>query len=234
MVSGTISPRYSRYFSPFPHGTGSLSVSQEYLALADGAARFRRGFTGPALLRILIYSINFSVRDSHPVSCSFPASFPFVARVFYQSYNPRKAVTCLVWALPASLATTTGITACFLLLQVLRCFSSLRSPLDCSRSLVFNQGGCPIRISADQCIFAAPRRFSQLITSFFASESLGIPHTPFSTFTQVRSSTPAYPKVRKQHYHAWLPFLLLYLFSLTNMSMNFVPVESNKPSNTST
>ena len=185
MVSGTISPRYSRYFSPFPHGTGSLSVSQEYLALADGAARFRRGFTGPALLRILICSINFSVRDSHPVSCSFPASFPFVARVFYQSYNPRKAVTSLVWAPPASLATTTGITSCFLLLQVLRCFSSLRSPLDCSRSLVFNQGGCPIRISVDQCIFAAPHRFSQLITSFFASESLGIPHTPFSTFTQV-------------------------------------------------
>ena len=38
MVSGSISLRYSRFFSPFPHGTGSLSVSQEYLALADGPA----------------------------------------------------------------------------------------------------------------------------------------------------------------------------------------------------
>ena len=37
MVSGSISPPYSGYFSPFPHGTGSLSVSQEYLALPDGA-----------------------------------------------------------------------------------------------------------------------------------------------------------------------------------------------------
>ena len=36
-VSGTISLRYPRFFSPFPHGTGSLSVSQEYLALPDGA-----------------------------------------------------------------------------------------------------------------------------------------------------------------------------------------------------
>jgi hypothetical protein len=36
MVSGSISLRYSRFFSPFPHGTGSLSVSQEYLALPDG------------------------------------------------------------------------------------------------------------------------------------------------------------------------------------------------------
>ena len=38
MVSGSISLRYSRFFSPFLHSTGSLSVSQEYLALADGPA----------------------------------------------------------------------------------------------------------------------------------------------------------------------------------------------------
>ena len=54
MVSGTISLLCSRFFSPFPHGTGSLSVSQEYLALADGAAGFRQDFSGPVLLRILI------------------------------------------------------------------------------------------------------------------------------------------------------------------------------------
>ena len=52
MVSGSFSPRYSRCFSPFPHGTGSLSVSQEYLALADGPAEFNQGFTCPDLLRI--------------------------------------------------------------------------------------------------------------------------------------------------------------------------------------
>ena len=52
MVSGSISLPCSGFFSPFPHGTGSLSVSQEYLALADGPARFIQGFTCPALLRI--------------------------------------------------------------------------------------------------------------------------------------------------------------------------------------
>jgi hypothetical protein len=41
----------------------------------------------------------------------------------------------------------------------------------------FTVTGCPIRTSADQFVFANPRSFSQLITSFFASESLGIPHT---------------------------------------------------------
>ena len=40
--------------------------------------------------------------------------------------------------------------------------------------------GCPIRISAGQWVFAPRRSFSQLVTSFFASESLGIPHAPFS------------------------------------------------------
>ena len=38
-------------FSPFPHGTGSLSVSHEYLALADGPAGFTQDFSCPALLR---------------------------------------------------------------------------------------------------------------------------------------------------------------------------------------
>jgi hypothetical protein len=52
MVSGSISLPYSGFFSPFPHGTGSLSVSQEYLALWDGPHSFIQGFTCPALLRI--------------------------------------------------------------------------------------------------------------------------------------------------------------------------------------
>ena len=42
--------------------------------------------------------------------------------------------------------------------------------------------GCPIRRFADLGIFAPPRNFSQLITSFFASESLGILHSPLLTF----------------------------------------------------
>ena len=42
--------------------------------------------------------------------------------------------------------------------------------------------GCPIRTSTDQIILANPRSFSQLITSFFASESLGIPRAPLITY----------------------------------------------------
>jgi hypothetical protein len=38
------------FFSPFPHGTGSLSVITAYLALEDGPPSFRQGFSCPALL----------------------------------------------------------------------------------------------------------------------------------------------------------------------------------------
>ena len=59
MVSGSFSPSYSEYFSPFLHSTGSLSVSQEYLALPDGAGKFKRGVSDPALLRILPLHFDF-------------------------------------------------------------------------------------------------------------------------------------------------------------------------------
>ena len=49
-VSGSISLPSPGFFSPFPHGTGSLSVGQEYLALEDGPPIFRQGFSCPALL----------------------------------------------------------------------------------------------------------------------------------------------------------------------------------------
>ncbi len=38
-------------FSPFPHGTCSLSVTREYLGLEGGPPMFRQDFTCPALLK---------------------------------------------------------------------------------------------------------------------------------------------------------------------------------------
>ena len=45
------------------------------------------------------------------------------------------------------------------------------------RCHLFKVTGCPIRKSADQRAFAPPRGLSQLVTSFLASESPGIPRT---------------------------------------------------------
>jgi hypothetical protein len=50
-VSGTLSLPLSGCFSPFPHGTGSLSVMHEYLGLEGGPPNFRQDFTCPALLK---------------------------------------------------------------------------------------------------------------------------------------------------------------------------------------
>jgi hypothetical protein len=113
MVSGTISPPYSGYFSPFPHGTCSLSVSQEYLALPDGAGSFGRSFTGSALLRIPTMIICLRVPDCHRLWFNFPEVFHFTHYQLCRSYNPTVALTTVVWAVPRSLATTCGITIVF-------------------------------------------------------------------------------------------------------------------------
>ena len=74
-VSGTISLAVSAFFSPFPHGTGSLSVMQMYLALPDGAGRFTQGFTGLALLRIPASSKSVHLQGFHLLWRCFPDSF---------------------------------------------------------------------------------------------------------------------------------------------------------------
>src|SRR5690554_6022409 len=94
-VSETVSLPSSGCFSPFPHGTGSLSVSKEYLAFEGGPPIFRQDFTCPALL-------NTSTLASHtglsPILPSFPAG---------SARNCRSAG-------PRSLAATEGVSVDFL------------------------------------------------------------------------------------------------------------------------
>jgi hypothetical protein len=61
------------FFSPFPHGTSSLSVDYEYLALEDGPPIFRQDYTCPALLIVRsVPQSSFSVRGYHPLWPAFP------------------------------------------------------------------------------------------------------------------------------------------------------------------
>ena len=112
-VSGSISLPCSGFFSPFLHSTCSLSVSQEYLALADGAACFRQDSSGPALLRILLRVVCLPVRAFHPLRTAFPDRSRSQTSTISESYNPGGASTRPVWALPRSLATTWGIIVIF-------------------------------------------------------------------------------------------------------------------------
>ena len=68
--------------------------------------------------------------------------------------------------------------------------------------------GFPIRKSADQFIFADPRGLSQLITSFIASESQGIPRVPFLTFFYSCAFCAA-----------WYAFYLVSLFVIGHWSV---------------
>ncbi len=117
-------------FSPFPHGTGSLSVRNEYLALRDGPRGFKQGFSCPALLRYLLRVwINFVYA---PVTL-FGATFQWLRL-------STRLVTLLLQALqPPIHRNATGLGCSdfarhysrnrgfFLLLEVLRWFTSLRS-----------------------------------------------------------------------------------------------------------
>ena len=49
-VSGTVSLPSQGFFSPFPHGTSSLSVAGEYLALGDGPPKFPQDSSCPVVL----------------------------------------------------------------------------------------------------------------------------------------------------------------------------------------
>ncbi len=72
---------------------------------------------------------------------------------------------------------------CFLFLRVLRCFSSPRSPPLIVGIRHLCRMGCPIRKSPDRRPFAPPRSLSQLVTSFFAVKSQGIPCAPLVTYS---------------------------------------------------
>ena len=94
-----------------------------------------------------------------------------------QSSTP-KVLLPLVWPLPISLAATLGISfdfssSAYLDVSVQRVFLRM-TILFIIRWYSIAVPGSPIRISADLWIFAPPRSFSQLVTSFFGSWCQGI------------------------------------------------------------
>ena len=126
-------------FSPFPHGTSSLSVAKEYLALRGGPRGFRPGFSCPAVLRnlqgrpyvfaygtITLCGANFhSLRLTHDFVTSRPAG-----RRIKQALQPSRNNGCRLsryGSLGSSLFARhySGSRGFFPFLELLRCFSSL-------------------------------------------------------------------------------------------------------------
>ena len=131
-VSGTISLPSQGCFSPFPHGTGSLSVANEYLALPDGPGGFPRDFSCPAVLRNpSIEPVWFRLQDCHLLWSDFPDGS--TSDLVYHStalrpsrpYNPREQAPWFGLFRVRSPLLAESLT-CFLFLEVLRWFTSLR------------------------------------------------------------------------------------------------------------
>ena len=79
---------------------------------------------------------------------------------------------------------------------------------------------CLIRTPADHVLFADPRSFSQLTTSFFAFESLGIPHTPF--LTSFRFTYVLVARYTLVHLKLFTTYSLLYFSSMSMNSLSVV------------
>jgi hypothetical protein len=209
VVSGTISLPSQGFFSPFPHGTGSLSVAREYLVLPDGPGGFKQGFSCPALLRshwkedcIFTYAaVTLYGRPFQTVRLTL--SYPLFNQAILPFITERPLDYCGP-ATPSSPFESPGLDSsafarhylrnhcCFLFLRVLRWFtspSSLVHPMysdarnECSHSL-----GFPIRKSPDHSLVAASRGLSQLLASFIAFLRQGI-HTHALSSLTIKSTS---------------------------------------------
>jgi hypothetical protein len=94
-VSGSVSLRSQRFFSPFPHGTGSLSVANEYLALRRGRRGFMRSFTCSALLRNSPGPLWISVTGVSPSMPELSISLTYPRRSHYGVLQPRRQASGL-------------------------------------------------------------------------------------------------------------------------------------------
>ena len=177
-VSGSLSLRCPRCFSPFPHGTCALSVSRECLALADGAAGFGQGSSDPALLRVPARLASVPRTGLSPAAARLSRRVPLRSLLpLRRPYYPARASTPAVWALPLSLAATRGVTVVFLSSDYWD-VSVRRVRLPSKGMPCLRTAGCPIRTPADLGLLAPPRGLSRPAASFLASGSQGILRTP--------------------------------------------------------
>ena len=110
MVSGSISLPSEGFFSPFPHGTGALSVTNEYLALDRGRPRFTQNFTCSVLLRNSSVRFYISSTGLSPSLIGLSRPFDYILPTRVRVLQPR-STSASVWALPISLAATPGISS---------------------------------------------------------------------------------------------------------------------------
>ena len=153
------------FFSPFPHGTSSLSVDYEYLALEDGPPIFRQDYTCPALLVArLVPQPTFFIRGYHPLWPAFPSRS-----------DKSTAKTCRLVRFRSPLLSESR------LMSFPQGTEMFQFPWFASCIYVFNarypRGWVsPFGHRGINAPLPAPPRFSQACTSFIACDRQGIHH----------------------------------------------------------
>ena len=156
--------------------------------MEGGPPCFRQDSSCPVVLRIT-YHLSFPVSDTglSPSLTGLPRPFSCLPGTHELSLctcpTTPPVHASVVWALPFSLAATGGISldfsSCWYLDGSLPSVFPICTMCSCHMSLSSRQSGYPIRRPRDRGILAPPPGFSQLITSFFAWQLLGILRRPF-------------------------------------------------------
>ena len=127
---------------------------------------------------------SFRVRGYHPVSLFFPEDLVKVPQPLWLALQPQR-INSLVWALPASLAATKGISFDFfstaywdVSLQRVSLHKPMYSVYDTE---ILLSVGCPIRTFPGQSLYPTHRNFSQVSASFIAFRCQGIHQQPLLT-----------------------------------------------------
>ena len=154
------------FFSPFPHGTSSLSVDYEYLALEDGPPIFRQDVTCPALLVVhLVPPSTFSVRGYHPLWPAFPDCF-----------DKSIAKTCRLFRFRSPLLSESRLISVPLPTEMFQ-FRRFASPsLWIQEGMTLAGRVSPFGNPRIKARLPAPRGLSQAATSFIACSRQGIHH----------------------------------------------------------
>ena len=132
------------FFSPFPHGTGSLSVDHEYLALEDGPPIFRQDYTCPALLIVrLVPQSEFRLQGYHLLWRGFPSPSTIPTAKTYRLIRFRSPLLS-----ESRLISFPRATEMFQ-------FTRFAPQSLCIQNWVPRRVGFPIRISPDQSFVAS-------------------------------------------------------------------------------
>ncbi len=149
--------------------------------MEDGPPRFPPDCTCPAVLGYQLGPFAFHLPGCHRLWPAFPCrSITLQCPI---SLAPRPQPTCVGWF--RLLPVRSPLLGESLLISFPPGTEMFQFPGFATPRLCIHRGsagspcaGCPIRRSTNQSLLAAPRSFSQLSTSFFASCCLGIHRAP--------------------------------------------------------